>query len=88
MMMDRFERLRRARVSAGLVTDPAGAGLHAENHVWHGPHPLNDVAGAEGFGEILLRPMAAALERMEERLVVQVGAGDPIIGPARPARDG
>ena len=56
-MMDRFERLRRMRVSAGLVTDPAAAGLHAQDHVWHGPHPINDVAGAEALGETVLRPM-------------------------------
>jgi hypothetical protein len=72
MMMDRFERLRRMRVSAGLVTDPAAAGLHAQDHVWHGPHPINDVAGAEALGETVLRPMGAALERLEERLDILI----------------
>jgi predicted ester cyclase len=70
--MDRFERLRRARVKAGLITDPAAAGLHSEDHVWHGPHPINDVIGADALGATVMRPMGVALERLEERLDILI----------------
>lgn len=70
--MDRFERLRRLRLAAGLVRDAKAAGLHVAAHRWHGPHPVNDVDGAEALTERVLQPLAASLDHIEERVDILI----------------
>lgn len=57
----------RALAAGGAAAEAALAGILAPAIAWHGPHPLNEVAGLAAYLGKVWRPLARALPDLERR---------------------